>query len=353
MPALPRHYMLRDISQYLTDTHGMSPLEAFAFNNLEIAYWLMGYLPNDPERLAFIAQIPLSMLGARVLHAFSLGIDGHLHNVKAQKLRDDERSKALKRQEHARRAAMCRWHPEEKNQGGEIPAKDVHARASIEHETMLHLPLTGSPSRALPLLDPLITKSTNLRAREAPAINPTPAASQPAWSMAVDGQHRSVIKAKPQKSGIRARREAGEDGKAHPGVVRVSTVGALRRKQASSKPSKGKIEAPGTGTRFERFRREIFKLWELVNEGGPQCTWQEQDKNALASILGEHPDLTVEQFRQCLGNVQESMREGELSPTVAPRCWLVRVVEYLSCPLDRFNRPIYKPPRLKTPPRQF
>ncbi len=312
----------------------------------------MGYLPNDPEKLAFIAQIPESMLGARVMHAFALGIDGHFHYVKAQKLREDERSKALKRQEHARRAAMCRWHPEEKNQRGEIPAKGEHARASIEHETMLHLPLAGSPSRALPLLDPL-SKSTTLRAREAPATNPPPPPPRPGWAMAVDGQHRSVIKAKPRKSGIRARQGAGEDGKGHPRVVSVSTATGMRRKQASSKPSKGKIESSGTGSRFERFKREIFKLWELVNEGGPQCTWQEQDKDALASTLGEHPDLTVEQFRQCLGNVQESMREGELSPTAAPRSWLVRIIEYLQCPLDRYHRPIYKPPRLKTPPRQF
>lgn len=357
MPPLPRHYMIRDISQYLADTVGMSPLEAFAFNNLEIAYWLMGALPNNPERLAFIAQIPLDawpMHEHRVMHAFVLCLDGHLHHHRARKLRDEDRAKSLKRTEHARRAAMFRWHREEMEKEGEIQAKIEHARASIEHETNnVTTSLAGSPSRALPFLDPFV-KGTDLGAREDNPAAPAAGAELGGWKLVVDGQHRSVIKAKPWKSGIRARREAGED--LTPIKGRASVLAALRtrRKVVSSGRSEGKNKPPATDARFELFKGKIFEMWEQVNPHGPSCTWQEKDREALATVLREHLDLTAHQFDSCVGNVAESIREKEISPTAAPRCWLDRIVEYLSCPLDRYRKPLRKPgERSKAPPRQF
>lgn len=347
MPALPRHFMVRDISQYLADTYGMSPEEAYAFNNLEIFYWLQGTLPNSREKLAVIAQIPLaawSMIEHRVMHTWALGADGHFHHLKIQKMRESERDKALKRQEHARRAAMARWHPEERRPEGEIPANTTDARASIEHETNVTTSLAGSPSRALPLLDPLI-KSNTMRAREDDQA-PIPTGQR--------RQHRSVIKAKPSKSGTRARREAADD--LTPIRGRASLMAALRvyRKRGSGAHSDGKNKPAGKDTRFESCRREIFAMWARLNLQGPNCTWQTLDINALDKVLREHVDLTLDQFKSCIKNVEISIHAGEISRTKSPRSWLPRVVEFLTGPLDRYYAPLTKArERVRAPVRQL
>lgn len=287
------------------------------------------------------------------MQAFILGADGNFHYQSASRLRDDEQSKVLKRKEKARRAAMARWHRKEFEAEGQKISENSDAQASSKHETNVTSPLTGSPSRALPLLEPL-SKSTKSRTREDGQGQPDLPLGPRGWRYAIHGQHGSVTKAKPPKSPRRAFGKGREDREAHRGGASVSIRPKLRQKAGFRGRSDPPKAAGGEDRRFGAFEREVFAMWRQVNPTGPGCTWRASDQESLRNLLREHPDLSIEQFQSCLGNVRASIREGELSPTAAPKCWLGRVVEYLQCPLDRYGKPIRKPvERVRAAPRQL
>lgn len=351
MSSLPRHVMLLDVGELLTSIKGWSATRKGIYLELLAYYWMRGHLPKKPESLARIAQVPAAVwkdAAVLVMDLFHLGADGVYHHPHVDELRDAWLEKQRRISEQRRNAVNVRWakyrEKLRQKQGGENQAKTAD---TVVQSRIKNNPLQGSPS-GLPLLLPLKQKpGNNARPALARGLSAEAGKTGPVsrWRQAVDGQHRSVKKAKPLNTRRIARQGSGGVGKVAGGREKGSGAPPRLRNGHSSVVSDRQNDKFLDDARFAGFLTEVKRYWKAMNKEGPACPSSEADNSALAQVLRDDPALTLAQFKAMLHNRADSAAAGEINPSALPRTWLRQIAEFATGPLDRYGKPLRRSAR--------
>ncbi len=92
--------------------------------------------------------------------------------------------------------------------------------------------------------------------------------------------------------------------------------------------------APTIDPRHAEFRDATEKYWEHANPGIPM-PWDGSEAKVLWRLLKANPQLTTEQFKECLRH----RRKSDVLQSERPRKWLENATDYASGPVDRFGKP--------------
>jgi len=157
------------------------------------------------------------------------------------------------------------------------------------------------------------------------------------WQKRVE---RELVKqtAYQQKLSESGRRGAEKRWGGHGQANRVANGVAIAEPQPQPQPQKDKpaprMKRSEVDSRFKPFVEAISTYWKDRN--AVPLIWDKSEGKHLKQLLAASPELTVEQFTQCLANRAAS--EG-VAHSERPRTWLGNVLRYANGPLNQFGKP--------------
>lgn len=347
---IPRDIMPLNIGQFLMDTHHLTPIAAYAYLHLQMQYWRYGPLPNEPEALAAIAQLPVdawSIAQASVKHLFSIGPDGLLHQPETDTLKASLISKHQKAQDKARKAAKARW-DKERAKRGEVEANSGDA-PSIAQALPKHGPSMASINMGSPLVSlggfpqtPFLEPSTLLSNGEGSALPEPYLGDRRAQTAAVGQVENGAV---PMQSSENKAKTTGEPRRAFAGSIKhlsprgdrengVNGVSGRVAQRATNRVRPSEVDREKDG-RFWPFREEVFSYWRGQNPERPKCPWGELDARALRGLLEDRPGMQLDEFRELL----QKRAASDVNPSDLPRRWLRHIDEFGAGPLNQYRRP--------------
>ena len=319
-------FMPLEIGRYLQDTAHLDTLKSGAYLHLLMHYWSHGPLPNDMDQLASIARMSpdaWSIAYAVLKQFFSIGPDGLLHQVGADRRLEFWTGKRLKASEKASKAARTRWDKhkakqEVKNDAPSITqAMPEQCPISISEEEQKLPPPTPSAARR---------GIEAVSAKHQASPTSSRAASAPAGRSTVKGNKGETAVLSPT-----AHQNGAMQGKA-PKKANGSLAAA---KSSIAHHVNNGSHISKTDSRFDKAKSECLAYWSALNPAHPSCPWVDADSRALMALLKSDPNLTLSEFKRLLKNRAAS----EISSSAMPHKWLRNLVEYSSGPLSGYGKP--------------
>ena len=315
-------WMPLDIAEWRRDTNHLSPTEKAAYLALKISYWEHGYLPNDPDRLALIAQVsPDTWRNTQV--ALSIGFfeqDGPVLHLSLD--RTNRAKFSLKRQkarEKAIKAINARW-----------------SKYKAKQDTQ------GSSKSDSPSIQGEILENNSKRLSVIPSteVQNLPPPTPPARRVGIDRAQGDTPSTAPKKNENKAKPPKQAAGSTATGLNARSHregagTGRAGLRSATARPFKNGVNPENADSRRQGFKDEVLHYWRDLNPEYSKYEFTDADDRALTQLLDRQPELSLKEFRRLLQNRASSA----INPAAAPHKWLRSILEYSAGPMDPFGKP--------------